>query len=258
MAGIEATDLDQVIIASFTGAEEVPNMSCTVADRIGAPTLGGYTMNAACAGFTYGLAAGFAAIRSGVAKRVLVAAGETMSRVTDYTDPKTAVLFGDGAGAAVLSADGDGPQVIGIPALHGQYAHDPLWMVGQGWETEDEPVPKLHMQGGPSILRRAVGQMANMAIQAIESAGRTMADVDLLIPHQANKRITQALEKKLALPKGRVLDNIEPYGNISGATVAVALDEALRGMHGALPKPAVTVLTAVGGGYSTAAIALEG
>jgi 3-oxoacyl-[acyl-carrier-protein] synthase-3 len=125
--------------------------------------------------------------------------------------------------------------------------------VGQGWETEGEPNPKLHMIGGPRILRNAILTMAGAAERAVASADLDWDDVDIVIPHQANLRITQGLEKHLALARGRVIHNIGRYGNMSASTVGVTLDEVVRGMHGPVPEPATVVLTAIGGGYTTAA-----
>jgi 3-oxoacyl-[acyl-carrier-protein] synthase-3 len=257
MAGMEASDLDAVLVGSLTGADEVPNVACTVANMIGVPKLGGYTLNAACAGFVYAVATGYAFVRGGLGRNILAVSGDMLSRITDYSDPKTAVLFGDGAGAVVLTPSQDGDGILGPPYLAGDYNRDPLYMLGQGWETEEEPAPKLRMEGGPRILRRAIQNMANIAARALESADRGWDDVDLVIPHQANLRITTGLEKLLALKKGRVLHTIERYGNMSASTVAVTLDEALRGVHGPLPDPALVVLTAIGGGYTSAAAVIE-
>lgn len=260
MAGMEAGELDQILVASLTAADEVPNTACTVAAELGVPRLGGYTLNAACAGFVYAVAAGYALIRSGMARNILAISGDTLSRVTDYSDPKTAVLFGDGAGAVVLapsetSEGGDG--ILGPPYLTGEYDREPLYLIGQGWEPPEEPFPKLHMAGGPQILRQAILSMAGVADRALQAAGRGWEEVDVVIPHQANLRITRGLEKHLRLGKGRVIHTIERYGNLSASTVAVTLDEVLRGGHGPLPDPALIVLTAVGGGYTTAAAVIR-
>jgi 3-oxoacyl-[acyl-carrier-protein] synthase-3 len=224
---------------------------------LGVPKLGGYTLNAACAGFVFGLATGYAAIRAGLARNVMVVSGDALSRITDYEDAKTAVLFGDGAGAVVLVPSTSGDGIQGPPHLSGNYARDPLYLVGQGWETEEEPAAKLHMEGGPSILRRAIANMAEIGNLALKAAGREWREVDVVIPHQANLRITMGLERLLRLEKGRVLHTIEQYGNMSASTVGVALDEALRGRHGPLPDPVLFVLTAIGGGYTSAAAVIE-
>jgi len=256
-AGLEAGDLDLLYLASLTCSDEVPNGACTVADRIGAPELGGYTLNAACAGFVYAMASGWAAIVAGMAESVLVVSGDTLSRYVDYSDARTAVVFGDGAGAAVLTRSEDGRGLLGRPVMSGNYDRRPLFMVGQGWETEDEPSPRLHMVGGARILRSAILTMASAADEALATCGLGWPDVDLVIPHQANLRITMGLEKHLPLEKGRVIHNIGEYGNMSASTVAVTLDEAVRGRHGPVPDAAKVVLTAIGGGYTVAATVLR-
>lgn len=256
-AGLGAADVDLLYLASLTCADEVPNGACTVADRIGVPELGGYTLNAACAGFVYALASGWAAIVAGMAETVLVVSGDTLSRYVDYSDVRTAVVFGDGAGAAVLTRAEDGRGLLGRPIMSGKFDRGPLYMVGQGWETEEEPSPKLHMVGGPRILRSAIVTMARAGEDALATAGLSWADVDFVIPHQANLRITKGLEKQLDLGSGRVVHNIEDYGNMSASTVAVTLDEVVRGRHGPVPEPATVLLTAIGGGYTVAAATLR-
>lgn len=257
MAGMEASELDALLVASLTGADVVPNAACTVAAGLGVPRLGGFTLNAACAGFVYALAASWAMIRSGLARNVLAISGDALSRVTDYSDPKTAVLFGDGAGAAVLSPAADGEGILGPPYITGEYDREPLYLIGQGWEPVDEPFPKLHMAGGPQILKNAILSMASVAERALEATDRGWDEVDFVVPHQANYRITRGLEKQLRLPKGKVVHTIERYGNLSASTVAVTLDEVLRGKHGPVPDPALIVLTAVGGGYTSAGAVFE-
>lgn len=256
-AGRDAGEMDMLLVASLTGSDEVPNVACTVAEKIGAPMLGGYVLNAACAGYVYALAAGWSAIVSGMAERVLVASGDTLSRYVDYDDVRTAVVFGDGAGAAVLERTEDGVGILGPPAMSGEFERGPLYMVGQGWEREDEPFPRLHMEGGPRILRNAIVKMAEIGSQALAAAGLEWDDVDVVIPHQANLRITRGLEKQLALSRGRVVHNIKDYGNMSASTVAITLDELVRGSHGGLPDPATIVLTAIGGGYTMGALVLR-
>lgn len=256
-AGLDAGDINHIVVGSMTGSDVMPNPGCTVAEKLGIPGTSAYTLNAACSGFTFALAQAWASIRSGMVGTTLVIGGDVMSRVTNYADPKTAVLFGDGAGAVVLGVEGDGPRIVGKPALAGSYARDPLWLVGQGWESTQEPLPKLHMAGGPSILRRAVGHMMRVGEKALTSAGRDWSDVTAVVPHQANERITLALAKRLALPRGRVISTIERYGNLSAGTVSVALAELLTGDLGTAPTEGLILLTAVGGGYAAAAVALD-
>ncbi len=256
-AGLAAGDVDLLHVACLTGSDEVPNVACTVAEKVGAPELGGFVLNAACAGFVYALGTAWASIVSGMADRILVISGDVLTRYVDYGDVKTAVVFGDGAGAAVVGRTTGDRGILGPPAMSGEFAREPLYMVGQGWEAEGEPHPKLHMDGGPRILRNAIVKMAEIGERALETVRLTWADVDVVIPHQANLRITRGLEKQLELPKGRVIHNIENYGNMSASTVAITLDEVVRGQHGPLPDPATILLTAIGGGYTMGALVLR-
>ena len=258
-AGLRPSDIDILFVASLTASEEVPNAACTVAEKLGAPRLAGYSLNAACAGFVYGIGAGWSAIVSGMAERALVVAGDALTRLINYTDVRTAVVFADGAGAAVLERSADMSRgVLGPPAVSGEYARDPLHMVGHAWNDSSEP-PILHMEGGPSILRNAITQMAAIGEKALAKAGLRWADVDFVVPHQANMRITRGLEKRLKsqLGKGRVVHNISRYGNMSASTVAIALDEVVRGVHGPVPDPATVLVTSIGGGYTMAAAAIR-
>lgn len=252
-AGMEAEELDLIVAASLTESLQVPNLSCSIADRLGVPHVGGYALNAACAGFVYAFATGYAFIRAGVAENVLVTAGDTLSDVTDYSDPKLAVLFGDGAGAVVLTAArGDGG-VVGPPYLTAEYSFEHMHLLGQYGCDRTERDPYLRMGGGPHVLRNAIHTMSDAVDRALERAGLEREDVDFVVPHQANLRITRGLERQLRLPRGRVIHTIEEYGNMSASTVAITLDELLRGRHGELPDPATIVLTAVGGGYTSGA-----
>ncbi len=256
-AGMSAAELDLIIIASLTASEEVPNVACTVASLLGAPWVGGYVLNAACAGFIYALATGYSFLRAGVAETALVISGDALSHITDYSDPKTAVLFGDGAGAVVLRALPTGGGILGRPFLAAEYSHEHMNLRGQWWAIEGAEEARLRMGGGPKVLKQAINAMAEVARNALETTGLSWDDIDFVIPHQANLRITKGLEKQLRLSKGRVIHTIEDYGNMSASTVPIALDEVLRGKHGAVPDPARLVLTAVGGGYTSGAAVVE-
>jgi len=255
-AGLTADHIDVILVASVTPSDSVPNAACTVGALLGIPHVGGFTVNGACTGFVHALAAAHGFIRTGVARTALAIAGDTLTRITNFGDPTTAVLFSDGASAAVLSA-ADEPGVLGPPYMGADYAREHLFIAGQGWETTEDPHPKLRMGGGPRVLKRAILAMEKAGRHALERAGVGWDSVDLVVPHQANLRITRGLESHLKLPRGRLVHTIERYGNCSAATVGIALDEALRGAHGPLPEPARVVLTAVGGGYTTAALALD-
>jgi len=260
-AGIAPGEVDLILVATVTPRDSVPNAACTVGNLLGIPRVGGFTLNGACTGFIHALTAAHAFLRSGVARCVLVAAGDTLSRITNYQDPTTAVLFADGAAAAVLTSDAEAG-ILGPPFLSGEYEREHLFQIGQGWEEPGRPHPKLRMGGGPRVLRRAILAMEEAASQALDRAGVGWESVDLVIPHQANLRITRGLEAQLKLLRGRVVHTIEEYGNCSAATVGIALDESLRGERPwndgeARSGPARIVLTAVGGGYTTAGLVMD-
>jgi 3-oxoacyl-[acyl-carrier-protein] synthase III len=277
MAGMEAGEVELVVVGTVTPSDSVPNPASTVAHLLECPGTSGFALNGACAAFTQALGTAFGLIRCGSVRTALAISGDVLTRITDYGDATTAVLFADGASAAVLTAGDAGEaggaggaraggsssgsrpsgRIRGAPAFAGDYAREHLYIRGQGWEYDEEPRPKLHMGGGPKVLRRAIQAMAGVGERALASAGLGWDDVDWVVPHQANLRITQGLEKFLELPKGRVVHNIEAHGNSSASTVGIALDELLRGRHGPVPDPAVIVLTAVGGGYTMGAMVLE-
>jgi len=259
-AGMEPEELDFLVAASITGRESVPNMACTVAAELGVPDLPGFTLNAACAGFVYGISSGYSHIRSGLAENVLVVSADALSHVTDYSDPTTAVLFGDGAGAAVLrpADEGAGDGVRGTPYHESDYSPEHLHMQGVGSESEGEGPTYLRMGGGPKVLRQAIYAMKRVADRAVESSGLGWDQIDYVVPHQANLRITRGLERVLPLEgDGKVVHVIQEYGNVSASSVGITLDEILRGEHGQLPDPTRLVLTAVGGGYTSAGLVLE-
>lgn len=255
-AGMGADQVDLVFVGTVTPSDNVPNAACTVAQHLGIPRVGGFTVNGACTGFVHAVSAAHAFISAGMAETVLAIAGDTLTRITDYGDPTTAVLFSDGAAAAVFTAS-ERPGILGPPVLEADYAREHLFILGQGWETEEDPDPKLRMGGGPRVLRRAIQAMEGVASRALQRAGVDWSSVGLVVPHQANLRITRGLEGQLELPRGKVVHTIERYGNCSAASVGIALDEGLRGRHGELPSPCRVVLTAVGGGYTTAAAVLD-
>jgi len=256
-AGMEASELDLLLVASLTELDVVPNAACTVGAMLGVPTTPGFVLNAACAGFVYALAAGYAFVTSGSARNVLVISGDFLTGITDYSDPKTAVLFGDGAGAVVLTAEGGRGRLLAAPYTTADYSPKHLNLTGQAVMLPGDAIPKLGMGGGPNVLRNAIKSMVGVAERALERTDLDWTDVDVVVPHQANKRITAGIEKALKLPRIRVIDVIETYGNSSASTVPIALDEALRGLHGPLPPTANIVLTAVGGGYTSGGAVIE-
>lgn len=256
-AGMAASDLDFIIVASLTAREVVPNTAVTMADRLGVPSTPGFVLNTACAGFIHALSIGYTYVVSGQFRNVLVVSGDALSRITNYRDPKTAVLFGDGAGAALLTAEPSRGQVLGPPFLAAEYSPDHLNLVGQGWGPNGGPDHKLSMAGGANVLRHAIRTMREASDEALSRAGLEWDEVDAVIPHQANGRITLGLERTLRLSRGRVIHAIDGLGNVSASSVPITLDRLVRGEHGPLEGRARIVLTAVGGGYASGAAVVE-
>lgn len=256
-ANIPPSEVDFVVAASVTPRETVPNLAVTLGARLGIPSVPGFVLNTACAGFIHALSAGYTYLVSGQARTVLVVSGDALSRVTDYGDPKTAVLFADGAGAALLTAEPAPGRLLGPPYLGAEYSADHLNLVSQGWGSNGGPEHKLRMAGGPNVLRHAIRTMREASEHALARSGSGWHEVDVVVPHQANGRITVGLERALKLPRGRVIDAIDGLGNVSASSVPITLDRLLRGEHGPLPARARIVLTAVGGGYASGAAVLE-
>lgn len=266
-ANIDPGELDFIIVSSFTPTRDIPNLACSLGHLIGVEGIGGFPLNTACAGFVYALAMGYALIRSEIYKNILVVSSETLSRVTDYGDPTTAVLFADGAGAAILQAQEAGgicsPPYLssiftdhfGLKNSNATPAQEIIKM--QGRELVNHSL--IHMPGGPKVLRKAVNGMADALMKALELSPYKLEDLDVIIPHQANCRITYGLIEKLGISKNKVCRIIEEIGNTSGASVAISLDMAIRGQAKDVKiKPGDKVgLTAIGGGYSSGALVFE-
>jgi len=236
VAGFDAADLDTIIVATATGdMQGLPATATIVQDKLGAKKAAGFDVVAVCSGFTYALDVAAQFIETGRSKSVLVIGAEVMSRILDWTDRNTCVLFGDGAGAVllrpaesesdggilggILGSDGSGACLLNIPAGGSRLPLTPE-LIAQGQQY-------LKMRGR-EVYRFAVEIMGEAAIQALTSVGLTAADVDLFIPHQANIRIMDAAAKRLGMPMEKVFVNVDRYGNTSAASVPLALCEAWK------------------------------
>jgi 3-oxoacyl-[acyl-carrier-protein] synthase-3 len=259
-AGLQGTDLDQIIVGTVTGDRTFPSTACIVQDRLGATRAYAFDISAACAGFLYGLSVGKSAIESGAADTVLVVGVETLSRIVDWTDRNTCVLFGDAAGAVVLRSTGV-PGGILATRLHsdGSLVHL-LEMPAGGslmppsFETVERRLHTIHMSGN-DVFKHAVRAMESVALEALEAAGRKPEDLALLVPHQANYRIIDATARRLGLPMEKVFVNLDRYGNTSAASIPLALDEARRG--GRIRKGDLVEMVTFGGGFTWAAAVVE-
>lgn len=252
-AGIKSEDIDLIITATITPDLPWPATACFIQRHIKAVNAACFDIEAACTGFIYGLELARAYIESGMYKTVLVVAGETLSRITDWEDRNTAILFGDAAGAAVLKpvegdrgilstylgSDGSKAQLLEMPGGGSRFP--------ASHETIDQRMHYIKMKGN-EVFKFAGRAMANANKQALEKAGISIDEVDLLIPHQANMRIIQAAARLSQLPMDKVFLNIEKYGNTSAATTAVALNEAFT--EGRLKSGDLCLLVAFGGGFT--------
>ena len=261
--GIDASDLDAILVATVTPDMLFPATACLVQHKLGAKKVWGFDLSAGCSQFVYALQVGAQFVATGVHKKVMVIGADVMSSIIDYTDRATCVLFGDGAGAALLEPTADGEDSLGII----DFAHEvdgsggeALFMPGGGslnppsHETVDKKMHFVH-QDGQAVFKFAVRKMAECCDEILKRNGLTGKDVDLLVPHQANLRIISATADRLKLPPEKVIINIDRYGNTTGATIPLALDTARR--DGKLKKGTLVLLAAVGAGYTVGATLLR-
>lgn len=260
MAGVDAAELDLVIVGTITGDFPWPATACLVQDRIGAKNAAAFDVSAACSGFVYGLATAARFLESGTATKALVIGAEVLSRVIDWTDRNTCVLFGDGAGAVVLEAQAGDNGVLSTHLHSDGSSWELLYQPGFGsrYPASDngikERLPFLKMQGN-EVFKVAVRSLHEVAMEALEANGMTPADVDLFVPHQANRRILEACAKRVGLKDEQVYINVDRFGNTSGASIPIALDEANRA--GRLKTGDVVLLDAFGGGFTWASALLR-
>lgn len=260
MAGIEPADLDLILVATVTGDFSWPATACLVQHQLQAHRAFAFDISAACSGFIYGLATAESYIRSGAARRVLVIGAEIFSRIVDWQDRGTCILFGDGAGAVVLEAQ-QGDRGLLSCHLHTDGANWPLlYQLGfgsrnpAGGPNGKKELPYIRMQGN-EVFKVAVRSLSEAGEEALSANGLQANDVDLLIPHQANRRILEATAKRLGIPFEKVVMNLDRVGNTSGASIPLALDEAHRG--GRIQPGDLLLLNAFGGGFTWGAVLIR-
>ncbi len=228
-AGVEASDLDLIVVATSTPDAPFPSIACRVQEELGAQGAAAYDLLAACSGFVYALSSADMAIASGRAERVLVVGAEVLTRMVDWNYRATAALFGDGAGAAVLEPAKRGAGFLSWCLGADGRGHDQIAAgdVTRGCYAAGEAKPVITMKG-PDVFRFAVDILIRQAYACAEVAGVNVDDIDLWVPHQANRRIIEAAASRIGLPMERVMCNIEEYANTSTASIPLALDEAVR------------------------------
>jgi 3-oxoacyl-[acyl-carrier-protein] synthase-3 len=251
-AGIDASAIDLIIVATSTPDYIFPSSACLLQAKLGVKNCPAFDMQAVCSGFVYGLATADQFVRSGQAKCALVVGAEVFSRIMDWNDRGTCVLFGDGAGAVVLVA-GDRPGIhSGVLRADGRYA-DMLSVPGNVSGGKIIGSPYLQMNG-PQVFKFAVKVLDEVGREALAAAGATIDDVDWLIPHQANVRILDATAKKLGIPAHKMIVTVDRHGNTSAASVPLALDVAVR--DGRIQPGHRVLLEGVGGGFTWGAVYL--
>lgn len=255
-AGLTPNDIDQIIVATVTPDHMFPATACILQHALGCRQVPSFDLTAACSGFIYALTVARTAIGAGIAEHVLVVGAETLTRVTDYTDRSTCILFGDGAGAAVIShvpdsedgiidthlaADGVGAELMILPASGSR--------IVASHQSVDE---KLHFTrlNGRAVYKNAISKIVMLVNESLKRCGLTMDDVKLIIPHQMNARIIESAAKHLGIPLEKVFMNLDQYGNTSAATIPMAFDQAKR--EGKFVKGDVVCLVAFGGGMTWA------
>ena len=259
-AGISATELDVIIVATLTPDYAWPASACLVQRKLGAPQAAAFDISAACSGFVYALSIADGMISSGAAKRVLVVGAEKLSAAVDWTDRNTCVLFGDGAGAAVLGPQTGRGRILGLHLGADGNAVELLYQPGGGTvcpASEKSVLERQHFlkMNGKDVFKFAVKVMGDAAERAIQKAGLSNADIALFIPHQANIRIIESAAKRLGMPMDKVFVNIDKYGNTSAASVGIALDEAQA--QGRIKAGDKVVLVAFGAGLTWASAVIE-
>ena len=252
-AGLQPGDIDLIIVATSTPDMVFPSAACILQNKLGISGCPAFDIQAVCSGFVYALTVADAMIKSGAASKALVIGAEVFSRILDFSDRTTCVLFGDGAGAVVLEASST-PGILASD-LHADGKHVGILCVPghvSGGNVLGKPLLKMD---GQAVFKLAVGVLESAARATLAKASLTEADIDWLIPHQANIRIMQSTAKKLKMPFDKVIVTVDQHGNTSAASIPLALDDAVR--SGKVKKGDVLMLEGVGGGFTWGAVLLK-
>ncbi|MGE8320110.1 MAG: beta-ketoacyl-ACP synthase III [Comamonas sp.] len=252
-AGLQPTDIDLIIVATSTPDMVFPSSACILQNKLGANGCPAFDVQAVCSGFVYALSVADAMIKAGAAKRALVVGAEVFSRIINFNDRTTCVLFGDGAGAVVLEASSE-PGILASD-LHADGSHVGILCVPgnvSGGQVLGDPLLRMD---GQAVFKLAVGVLDKAARATLAKANLTESDIDWLVPHQANLRIMQGTAKRLKLPLDKVVVTVDQHGNTSAASIPLALDHAVRA--GQIQKGHHVLLEGVGGGFTWGAVLLK-
>ncbi|MCM3773512.1 MULTISPECIES: beta-ketoacyl-ACP synthase III [Priestia] len=244
-ANVEAEDIDMIIVATVTPDQPFPTVSCMLQERLGAKKAASYDVSAACAGFMYGMITAKQFIETNAYKHILVVGVEKLSKITDWDDRNTAVLFGDGAGAVVMGPVSEGRGILSFE----------LGSDGTGGKHLYQNELDHIVMNGREVFKFAVRQMGESAVNVIEKAGLTKEDVDFLVPHQANIRIMEAARQRLDLPEEKMSKTIQYYGNTSAASIPISIVHELEA--GKIQDDDLIVMVGFGGGLTWGAIAIR-
>ena len=259
-AGLKPEDIEIIICATTTPDQIMPSTGALIQAQIGATNAAGMDVFAACSGFLYGLTMVESMIRTGQIKYALVVGAEVLTKYVDYTDRGTCVIFGDGAGAAVLGPVNSGSGILATKIKSDGRYEEQLYAPGGGTkmgtthETIDNRMHYFKMKGN-ELFKVAVRSMAEISAEMLDKAGLTVDDIDLVIPHQANQRITDAVASRLGVPEEKVFSNIAEHGNTSSASIPIAMDECIQ--SGKIKKGDILLLTAFGGGVTWGSTVLK-
>ena len=252
-AGVEPEEIDLIIVATVTPDMMFPTTASLLADLLPAPKAAAYDLLAGCTGFVYALAQGHAMVSAGLSKKALVVGGDVLSKILDWTDRSTLVLFGDGAGAVVLERVGEGGfEGFELGADGGGGEH--LWLPGSGSRTFED-ADRLVKMNGREVFKFATRVMVSSAEALLDEVGRTIDDVDVYVPHQANTRIIDYATKKLGIAEDRVIVNVDRYGNTSSGSIPLALGDAEA--DGRLRKGSLVLMTGMGAGLTWGSTLME-
>lgn len=260
-AGLTPADIHFIVVGTTTPDTVFPSTACLLQDKIGASNAWGFDLGAACSGFTYALTVGMQMVATGAHDHVLVVGADTMSSILDYKDRTTCILFGDGAGAVVLSpAAADEPAIIDFAHEVDGSGGPALCMPAGGSRMPasiDTVERRLHYikQDGQTVFKFAVRKTEEIARRVLERNGLEPSDVDLFVSHQANRRIITAAAERLGLPDSKVIINLEKYGNTTAATIPLALMDAVE--QGRLRRGDLVLLASVGAGFTVGAVLLK-
>ena len=256
----DPADIDLIVLASVTPDMFFPATACLVQERIGAKKAWGFDLSAACSGFAYAMTVGAQFVGAGTHKKVLVIGSDTMSSILDYKDRATCVLFGDGAGAALLESAGPNEGILDfqhdVDGSGGAFLYMPAGgsLHPASFETIEKRMHYVHQEGS-QVFKYAVRRMADMAAHLLEKNGFTKDDMKLLVPHQANLRIIRATQERLGVDDSKVLVNIDRYGNTTAGTIPLGLRDAVE--QGRLHKGDLVLIVTVGAGYTTGGVLLR-